>query len=334
MSRDSGKKSARTRTGPPALRKTPTAVTGLDEITGGGLPEGRPTATERPTVEQELREARDYLENLWGYANAPLIVWDPELRIIRFNPAFEQLTLRTADEVLGRHIELLFPEDERRTQALAHVTQASAGERWQVVEIPILRADGEVRTVLWNSATVCGADGVTPVATIAQGQDITERVAAEQALREREDKFKYVFDHSGIGKSITLPTGELNVNDAFCRMLGYTRAELESRTWQEVSHPDDIEETQRQVEELLSGAADSVRFVERYLRKDGAVVWADVATSLRRGEHGEPLYFMTAIVDITERKLAEEAARSALRFQQVLMDAVRRHITRRRVPGV
>jgi PAS domain S-box-containing protein len=265
--------------------------------------------TERKRAEAELRETRDYLENLFGYANAPVIVWDPELRITRFNRAFEELTGRAAEEVVGEHLELLFPDGERRMQALAHVTRASAGERWQVVEIPILRADGEVRTVVWNSATVYAADGVTPVATIAQGQDITERVAAEQALREREDKFKYVFDHSGIGKSITLPTGELNVNDAFCRMLGYTRAELESRTWQEVSHPDDIEETQRQVEELLSGAADSVRFVERYLRKDGAVVWADVATSLRRGEHGEPLYFMTAIVDITERKRAEEEVR-------------------------
>ena len=102
----------------------------------------------------------------------------PELRITRFNRAFEELTQRSAEEVVGRHLELLFPEDERRAEALEHVTSATTGgERWQVVEIPILRADGEVRTVLWNSATVLGADGVTPVATIAQGQDITERDA-------------------------------------------------------------------------------------------------------------------------------------------------------------
>jgi len=62
------------------------------------------------------------------------------------------------------------------------VTQASAGERWQVVEIPILRSDSEVRIVLWSSATLYAEDGTTPVATIAQGQDSTARKQAEEAL--------------------------------------------------------------------------------------------------------------------------------------------------------
>jgi PAS domain S-box-containing protein len=139
--------------------------------------------TERRNVAEDLRETRDYLENLFGYANAPVIVWDTELRITRFNHAFEQLTQRAAEQVVGRHLELLFPEDDRREAALAHVTSATAGERWRVVEIAILRADGEVRTVLWNSATIYAADGATPVATIAQGQDITERKAAEEEIR-------------------------------------------------------------------------------------------------------------------------------------------------------
>jgi PAS domain S-box-containing protein len=138
---------------------------------------------ERRETEEELRETRDYLENLLGYANAPIIVWDPEQRITRFNHAFEDLAGRAAGEVVGKHLELLFPEDERRAQALQLVTRASVGERWRVVEIPILRADGQVRTVLWNSATLYADDGTTPVATIAQGQDITERKEAEDALR-------------------------------------------------------------------------------------------------------------------------------------------------------
>jgi len=275
--------------------------------------------THRLTAERELRETRDYLENLLGYANAPIIVWDQDLRVTRFNHAFEALTGMAARDVVGRRLELLFPADERRAQALAHVTSASAGERWQVVEIPIQRADGDVRTVLWNSATVYDADGVTPVATIAQGQDITERVAVEAALRESEDKFRYVFDRSIIAMSLTLPGGRLRVNDAFCHMLGYARDELEQLTWQEVSHPDDVAETELRVAELTSGVVDSVRFVKRYLRKSGAVVWGDVSTSLRRGDDGEPLYFMTAVVDITEqRRAAEELRASEARLRSVL----------------
>ncbi len=276
--------------------------------------------TERVTRERELRETRDYLENLLDYANAPVIVWDPERRITRFNHAFEELTQRSAKEVIGRHLELLFPDDERREAAVAHVTSATAGERWEVVEIPILRTDGEVRTVLWNSATIYDADGVTPIATIAQGQDITQRVKAERALRESEDRFKYVFDHSLIGKSITLPTGEISVNQAFCDMIGYTPEELRDRSWQDISHPDDLEETQRVIEELQSGVADSARFAKRYLKKDGSTVWADVITAVRRDEEGRPLYFITSALDITERKLAADELRDSEERLRFLID--------------
>jgi PAS domain S-box-containing protein len=138
--------------------------------------------TERKQAEEVLRETRDYLENLIDYANAPIIVWDPEFRITRFNHAFERLTGYAADEVLGKALDILFPKDSRE-ESLSHIRDAVAGQRWEAVEIPILRQDGTVRIVLWNSATLYDQDGKTPVATIAQGQDITERKQAEEALQ-------------------------------------------------------------------------------------------------------------------------------------------------------
>ncbi len=137
--------------------------------------------------------------------------------------------------------------------------------------------------------------------------DITERMNTEKALRESEDKFKYVFDHSVIGKSITLPSGKINVNQAFCETLGYSQLELQNSNWQEISHLDDIELTQNAVNELLSGEKDWIRFIKRYIHKDGSTIWADVGTSLRRDQDGKPLYFMTSINDITARKQAEDA---------------------------
>jgi PAS domain S-box-containing protein len=143
--------------------------------------------TERKQAQEALRQTRDYLENLFNYANAPIIVWDPEFRITRFNHAFERLTGRSAADVVGQKLEVLFP-DSRREQAMSHIHRAAAGERWEVVEIPIAHAGGAVRTVLWNSATLYSADGSTPIATIAQGQDITERKLAEEALQETADE--------------------------------------------------------------------------------------------------------------------------------------------------
>ena len=130
-----------------------------------------------------------YLENLIRYANAPIIVWDASLRITRFNNAFERLTGRAASEVIGRSPEILFP-GARREELMDLIRKTTAGERWETVEIPILTVDGRIRTVLWNSATVYENDQKTVSSVIAQGQDITERKRAEEALQKAHDELE------------------------------------------------------------------------------------------------------------------------------------------------
>jgi|GEM_PF-4288655 len=139
----------------------------------------------RKQAETALAETNAYLENLLNYANAPIIVWDPHYRITRFNHAFEVLTGRREADVRGQSLELLFPPD-LVASSMALIQKAQADERWETVEIAIQHCDGHRRTLLWNSATLVGADGATPVATIAQGQDITERTQMEQALHQRD----------------------------------------------------------------------------------------------------------------------------------------------------
>ncbi|MEA3339107.1 MAG: PAS domain-containing sensor histidine kinase [Chloroflexota bacterium] len=139
--------------------------------------------TERVRAEEALRETSDYLEKLFDYANAPIIVWDTELKITRFNHAFERLSGYTAGQVIGQELHLLFPNTSR-DKSLNEIERTSSGEYWESVEIPILRQDGDIRLVLWNSANIHAEDGATVIATIAQGTDITERVRAEEALRQ------------------------------------------------------------------------------------------------------------------------------------------------------
>jgi PAS domain S-box-containing protein len=134
--------------------------------------------TDRKKAEQALRETSEYLENLISHANAPIIVWDPAFRITGFNRAFERLTGMQAEEVIGRGLEILFPQ-ETVEGSMDHIRRAMAGEQLEVVEIPILHRDGSVKTVLWNSATLYEADGKTVSSAIAQGQDITDRKLAE-----------------------------------------------------------------------------------------------------------------------------------------------------------
>jgi PAS domain S-box-containing protein len=145
-----------------------------------------------------------------------------------------------------------------------------------------------------------------------------DQAQAAQALRASEDKFKYMFDHSIIGKSITLPSGDIEVNQAFCDMVGYSPAELKHLRWQDITHPNDIELTQRAMDSLLTGEKESVRFIKRFIRKDGNEIWVDVSSSLRRDKERNPLYFMTNLSDINARKLSEEALHaSEIRYRRL-----------------
>ena len=152
----------------------------------------------------ELRETRDYLDNLFNYANAPIIVWNPSFEITRFNHAFERLTGRTAEEVLGKKIDLLFPA-AGHDESMEHIREATYGERWEVVEIPIVHKDGTVRLLLWNSANLYGQNSQKTIATIAQGQDITERKKAEQL----KDEFIGLVSHE-LRTPMTVITGSLH----------------------------------------------------------------------------------------------------------------------------
>ncbi|MDD1730021.1 MAG: PAS domain S-box protein [Methanospirillum sp.] len=121
-----------------------------------------------------LRETNEYLENLITFANVPIIIWDSSFHIKRMNRSFELLIGRSAEEMVGKSIRVLFPADQAdRTMRLLQTTLD--GVRWETTEIDVVRSDGDIRTLLWNSATLYTPDGQSPLATIAQGYDITER---------------------------------------------------------------------------------------------------------------------------------------------------------------
>ena len=128
----------------------------------------------------ELILANAYLENLINYANAPIIVLDPQLHITRFNHAVAFITGRSEKEVLGKSLDMLFPP-EQANKSMKFFKNLQKEKRWETLEIEIIHVDGSIRTLLWNSAIIYDSDGITPVSIIAQGQDITDRKKAEEA---------------------------------------------------------------------------------------------------------------------------------------------------------
>jgi PAS domain S-box-containing protein len=142
---------------------------------------------------------------------------------------------------------------------------------------------------------------------VAALRDVTERRRIEEALRRREEEFRLLFDLSAIGMAEVSPEGRyLSVNRKYCEMLGYSEQELLHLAVVDVTHPDDREATAAQVSSgFTSGEPAEYSLEKRYVRKDGATIWALINWTIVRDGEGHPLHSVANIQDITARKRAE-----------------------------
>jgi PAS domain S-box-containing protein len=137
-------------------------------------------------------------------------------------------------------------------------------------------------------------------------RNISERNRAARRLRESEERFRGAFQHSAIGIAIVGLDGRwLQTNRANCRLLGYSEAELLASSFQALTHPDDLELNMKYLRRALDGEIDHYELEKRYFRKDGRIIWAFVTVSVVRDEQGQPLYFVSQLQDLTERKQAQ-----------------------------
>ena len=268
--------------------------------------------TERKRAEEVLREANEYLDTLFNYANVPVIVWDRQFKITRFNPAFESLTGRKSKDVVGGPLEVLFPPSFVES-SMELIRNTLGGESWKTVEIAIIHLDGSVRTLLWNSATIFADDGKTPIAAIAQGHDITERKQAEEVLRQSEDKYRmlseftydWVYwldnDHSFIYSS---PSCE--------RITGHTDEEFinDPTLFLRIIHPDD-RALMVDHRKTYGSNPDHGDLNFRIICKDGSEKWIGHVCQPIITEDGRYLGRRSGNRDITERKRAEEGLKKS-----------------------
>jgi two-component system sensor histidine kinase UhpB len=147
-----------------------------------------------------------------------------------------------------------------------------------------------------------------------------EREGAEAELRVREERFRATFEQAAVGIAHVAPDGSwIRVNDRLCEIVGYPREELLEKTFQEITHPDDLDADLVQAGQLLVGDIQNYSMEKRYYRKDGSIVWINLTGSLVRDARGEPSYFISVLEDISERKRAEEAAREAREAERARM---------------
>jgi PAS domain S-box-containing protein len=261
--------------------------------------------TSRKETEMKLQEKEVQYQNL---ANSGLaLVWTSGVDKLcnYFNQTWLSFTGRTIDQEIGNGwTEGVYQEDF--DQCLnTYVTAFNKRESFHM-EYRLRHHSGAYRWILDMGTPNYNKDGKF-VGYIGNCFDIDERKQIENALKASEEKFKSVFDNSIIGKSITTLDGQLHTNNAFCKILGYTKEELNSKSWKEITYREDIQHNIDLVEKINSGEINSTRLEKRFIHKDGNLVWVDLSTTLLRDVNNDPLFYITEIIDITERKNAQLA---------------------------
>jgi PAS domain S-box-containing protein len=128
-----------------------------------------------------------------------------------------------------------------------------------------------------------------------------------ETLREVDQRFRLAFDHAPIGMALVARDGRfLQVNPAYCDLVGYSGQELCGLTFQVITHPDDVDRDVDHAQRLLAGEIDRYSMEKRYLHRRGHVVWVLLHVSVVLADDGQPLYFVAQVKDITERKRSDE----------------------------
>jgi PAS domain S-box-containing protein len=253
-------------------------------------------------------EMRRLLDRAVAASSNGIVITDPRMPddpIVYVNPAFERISGYPVDEVLGHNCRFL--QGENRDQpALNDLRSALSEERESRVVLKNYRKDG---TPFWNELYVSPVHDEEGRLTNFVGvqNDITERRRIEEVLRESEERFRATFEHAAIGAAQVGIDGRwLRVNRRLGEIVGYEPEELLQTTFQEITHPDDLEGDLAQVRRLLADELRTYTMEKRYLRRDGSIVWVNLTVSLVRNTSGEPAYFIAVVEDISERKKAQE----------------------------
>ena len=235
-----------------------------------------------------LRESRDVLI---------LVGADGTLKYV--SPAADRMLGRSSARFVGiSPAALVHPDDQER---LAAALDASADDDARHLEFRLQHEDGHWKLL---EATVDDLrhDPIVDGLIIAC-RDVGDRRRIESELREAQERFRSTFENAPIGMALTAVDGRfVRVNRALAQMVGRAEDQLEGASALSLTHPDDREAVQEALRRLVTGADPNHRLEQRFVHADGRPVWVALTASIVRDPHGHPLYLMSQVEDVTERR--------------------------------
>ncbi len=282
-------------------------------------------ALERRRADEALRESEARLHLAAEAAGSGFWILGPLWDEFWVTPKVRELFGIDGGEpvTVERIFAAIHPDDRLRARA-AMDAAASIPDRTSGVEYRVVLPGGGLRWLASRGRVLSGSAS-SPPRLMGVTFDITERKRMEETARLAEQEFRTMFDLSAVGMAqVDLPTGRFfQANAKYCEITGYSLEELRNLTYRDITHPEDEPHDVVQYGRVLAGEAPYWSTEKRYVRKDGSIRWVSVSGTIFRDTEGRPLRSMAAIVDITDRRLAEEALRESEAKYRGLYESLR-----------
>lgn len=260
-------------------------------VVGTAIGSRRARYLERTLTALQASEAR--ARELIEEAGDGILISEASGRYVEANPVLCRMLGYSREQLLGMQAgDLTAVDDPVGNEGMDKRLAEATGEMGILVQRRYRKSDG-------TSLPVEVRFKVLPDGRQQRNvRDVSERMRAEEALRESEEQFREAFERASIGMALVGLDGRwLKVNPALVQMLGYSEDELRVRSFQEITHPDDLEADLALVRAMLAGSIPSYRMDKRYIHRDGHIVYATLSVSLARNADGQPRHFVSQISD-------------------------------------
>ena len=260
--------------------------------------------TERKKIETELRASKERYQALVEEQTEMITRWKPDGTFTYVNDVFCDFFGKTKDELIGKtYIPEMPIEDLERFSKF--FMQLDRDNPIGTFTHRVIMPSGVIRWLRWTDRAIFDdADNIVEYQTV--GRDITARKNAEDALRKSEEELQIMFESTPIGMSLNSLDGRfIKVNSAYCKIVGYTKAELYNMTFKEITHSEDLPGNLDLLNSALEKGDDTYELEKRYITKNNEIVYVSIHVTVLKDRAGMPHQLIAQIIDITDKKIAQ-----------------------------